>query len=101
MKNIIIILISVFISVSISFILFTDKEKDFIDLKDIGQIALDEENKLKIQTFSGKDLELLGNNVIINSGNEKIEFRVGDSNKIIITRDRIDILTNNLYINPL
>ncbi len=99
MKTIITILISVIISVSISFFLFTEKESDFINFKDIGHISLDEENKLKIQTFIEKDLEMLGSNVIINAGHESIELRVGDSNKIIIGRDRIDILTDNLYIN--
>jgi hypothetical protein len=99
MKTLITILISVIFSVSLSFLLFTEKKSDFITFKDIGQIAFDETDKLKIQTFIEKDLEILGSNVIVNAGHETIEFRVGYENKIIISRDRIDILTENLYIN--
>ena len=99
MKTLIAILISVIISVSFSFFLFTEKESDFITFKNIGQISMDESDKLKIQTFIEKDLDILGSDVIINAGKEKIEFRVGNENKIIIGRDRIDILTDNLYIN--
>ena len=99
MKTLITILISVIISVSFSFFLFVEKESDFITFKNIGQIAMDESDKLKIQTFIEKDLDILGSDVIINAGHETIEFRVGNENKIIIGRDRIDILTDNLYIN--
>jgi len=100
-KTIITILISIIISVSFSFFLFTEKESDFIQFKDIGQISLDEENKLKIQTFFEKDLEILGSDVIVNAGNETIEFRVGNSNKIRIERDSIYLYTENLFINDI
>lgn len=97
MKTILTILISVIFSVSISY--FIPKESDFIELKDIGQIALDENDKIKIQAFTGNNLEMLGNNVIINAGNEFIELRVGDTSKIRIERENIYIDADNLFIN--
>lgn len=103
MKTFLTILISVLILVSL-FLAFKSEapkevEKDFIQFKDIGQIALDEEDKLKLQTFLGKDLEVLGSDIIINAGHEYIELRVGNVSKIRIERDNIFINTNNLFIN--
>ena len=74
-------------------------DKDFIIYKRLGQIALDKKNIFEIDTFSGTDFVLhCGNNILINAGNKELDLRVGNSSKIKITKDRIDI-TGDLFIN--
>lgn len=102
MKTFLTILISIIVSVSLSLILTPKNnviKEDFITFKKTGQIALDEDDKLKIQSFVGNDLEMLGNNVIINAGNEFIELRVSNKSKIRIEDDSIYLDTDNLFIN--
>lgn len=80
--------------------IFTKKPKDFIVFKKLGQLALDKKERLEVDTFVGKDFVLhSGNNVILNAGNETFEIRVGNKNKIKISRDRIDITSDTLYLN--
>lgn len=101
MKNIIITIITTIITVlTLLFISIKITNNDFITFNNIGQISLSNPNKLEIDTFIDKDFVVnSGNDIIINAGNEKIELRVGNLNKITITRNRIDINTNNLFIN--
>ena len=76
------------------------RDNDFITYKNIGQLALDKPGQLEVDTFIGKDFVLnSGNNITINAGNESITMQVGMNNMIVITKDRVDINTDNLFIN--
>lgn len=98
-----IILTSFFTSVLtllIFLLILSIKNNKFITFKDIGQINLDNNSKLEVDTFVSKNLVVnSGNDIILNAGNDFISIRVGTSEKIKITRERIDINTENLFIN--
>ena len=100
MKTIIITILFILnASLLVNFIKTNFGNKDFIKYKELGQIALDKEKIFEIDTFGGTDFVLhSGNNIIVNAGNKSLELRIGNENKIKITRDRIDIY-GNLFIN--
>lgn len=111
LKKISIVLI-VSILFSIQFIYFNNKinnnfvkiNKEYLTFKNTNNEVVGEifafENNLIMYGFVNKNLEIgTGGDVILNAGGDKLELRVGNSNKIKITRDRIDITSKELYIN--
>lgn len=115
-KTVIIIIIAIIATVlNIAAIIYTvniyTKLTSLIEIKD-RYITFQNEEEEKIgQIWAGKSVLMMygynqrsveigaGNDVIINAGGGSVEIRQGNDTKIKISEDRIDINTDNLYIN--
>lgn len=74
-------------------------QKEYLTFDKTGQIYITPNGNFSMYGFNGKDLEIgTGGNIIINAGNDKIELKVGNTNKIEITKDKINII-GEVYIN--
>ena len=79
-------------------------EKEYLtfsnsDGQGVGQIWAND-STLTMYGYSNRDIEIgAGNGVIINTGSGDIELRQSNDTKIRIGENRIDINTDNLYIN--
>lgn len=106
----ILIVLAILVLFSAQFIYFNNKlntrlvniDKEYLTFKNANNEVVGEifasENDLIMYGFNGKNLEIGAGNVIINAGDSKIELRVGNSNKIEITREKINII-GEVYIN--
>ena len=75
-------------------------QDNYLTLGKTGQLFITPDNNLSLYGFVNKNLEIgTGGDIIINAGKDKLELRVGNSNKIKITEDRIDITSKEVYIN--
>ena len=108
-KNIIIALIiltGLFLS-SIPFLYLNNKidnskiriENEYLTFDKTGQIFIMSDGTFAMYGYNGKNLEIgTGGDVIINAGDKKLELRVGNENKIIIQKDKIDLI-GDVFIN--